>query len=335
MTVRADYPVPELSGKTPQDQANAWLVYLNSGGVPEEGRKAFSTWLRADATHARAYAASEQVWRDLGYMPEAYDDAVAKSGGARKPFAALSRRQLGVAAAAALVFAGIAVWQFGGSETAAAKLYASRVGEVKTVRLEDGSTVTLGAASTISVTLSKQARSVVLERGRAYFEVAHDANRPFSVNAGAANVTVLGTIFDIARNTAGVRVSVVKGVVMVAPDKPDASDEPVHLTAGQRLEVDTSGALGTVEAFKAGDLAWRMGRLVFHNESLAQVVEEINRYRTVKIALLDEELGKTRITISIPANRTDQLLSVLEATEPIGILRTGNSVTVRHLKKAN
>ena len=101
-------------------------------------------------------------------------------------------------------------------------------------------------------------------------------------------------------------------------------------TAGQQVTAGPDGALGAVSDFDAETaLAWRDGRLVYVDEALSVVIAEINRYRASKIRLADAALGQIRITIALPIDRTDALLSALEATEPVRIHRSAAGVTIR------
>lgn len=71
------------------------------------------------------------------------------------------------------------------------------VGEMPVVTLEDGSVVQLNAASAIAVEFTEKRRVIRLLRGEAFFQVAHGADRPFTVMAGTTSVTALGTAFDV------------------------------------------------------------------------------------------------------------------------------------------
>ena len=71
-------------------------------------------------------------------------------------------------------------------------------GESRTVTLADGSQVNLSGGSAIGVDITSEERRVRLLSGEAFFDVAHDAARPFTVEAGEARIVVLGTAFDVA-----------------------------------------------------------------------------------------------------------------------------------------
>lgn len=94
-------------------------------------------------------------------------------------------------------------------------IYATALGEQRSIQFEDGSTVELNSRSKIRVKYSKQERDVELIEGQALFHVAHDTARPFIVAVGATRVRAVGTQFDVYKKSNGTVVTVVEGRVAV------------------------------------------------------------------------------------------------------------------------
>jgi transmembrane sensor len=94
-------------------------------------------------------------------------------------------------------------------------IYATALGEQRSIQFEDGSTVELNSHSKIRVKYSKQERDVELLEGQALFHVAHDVSRPFIVAVGATRVRAVGTQFDVYKKSNGTVVTVVEGRVAV------------------------------------------------------------------------------------------------------------------------
>jgi transmembrane sensor len=139
-----------------------------------------------------------------------------------------------------------------------APIYATALGEQRSIQFEDGSTVELNSRSKIRVKYSKQQRDVELIAGQALFHVAHDTTRPFIVAAGATRVRAVGTQFDVYKKSIGTVVTVVEGRVAVysapqrslsetsgsAPTFPVATDVPApSISASSRKDAvaPTSG----------------------------------------------------------------------------------------------
>jgi transmembrane sensor len=113
-----------------------------------------------------------------------------------------------------------------------APIYATALGEQRSIQFADGSTVELNSRSKIRVKYSKQERDVDLLEGQALFHVAHDAGRPFIVAVGATRIRAVGTQFDVYKKSNGTVVTVVEGRVAV-------------YSATQGLLSGTSGSAGT------------------------------------------------------------------------------------------
>jgi len=174
-------------------------------------------------------------------------------------------------------------------------------GEVATLNLDDGSTVWLNADSRLRVDFSKPVRRVVLERGEAFFKVAHDAGRPFVVEAEPRRIIVTGTEFDVRRAPESVEVAVAEGHVKVeAPalhdDRPEAvtalsAGDDARFTAGQAIPAVVRGTMAQHKG------AWREGKIDFGDGTpILAAVDEVNRYTRTKVILADGSLNQDTIT---------------------------------------
>ena len=94
-------------------------------------------------------------------------------------------------------------------------VYATALGEQRSIQFEDGSTVELNSRSKIRVEYSKAERDVELIEGQALFHVGHDTSRPFVVAVGPTRVRAVGTQFDVYKKSDGTVVTVVEGRVAV------------------------------------------------------------------------------------------------------------------------
>ncbi|HYW07682.1 MAG TPA: FecR domain-containing protein, partial [Longimicrobium sp.] len=169
------------------------------------------------------------------------------------------------AAAVILVLIGASFfWRSrGGSPETAARSYATTVGARTQIVFPDGSRATLGPASTLTMAAGYGAPERRVElRGEAYFEVEHDAARPFVIHTPDAVVRDLGTTFTVrADSVSGTRVAVTSGIVGLAP----VGGAETTLRPGDRGFV--AGGRVTAERGAAGadDVAWTRGRLVFRD----------------------------------------------------------------------
>lgn len=191
--------------------------------------------------------------------------------------------------------------------------YATSVGEQRVVQLADGSRVHLDTASEIRVRFSGAGRIVTLDRGQAFFEVAPDASRPFTVEAGQASVTALGTSFDVRRSGGSTQVVLVTGRVEVK-SVPGA---PAKVMAPGQAAVLSGSAPVVSAADVERATSWKQGRLIFRDTPLPVAVAEINRYLDKGIVLDAPGLSQTTVNGVFETGDRDAFVST--AAEVFGL----------------
>ena len=293
-------------------EASAWFSRLRTRSVSAETLEDFRLW-RKSPGNREAYAEVEKLWsrtgkiQDGAAMKEAIAEALARADAVRpprgSPFAFIPGRLILGGGLVALV--GAALLFLPGMMGAT---YDTGVGEQRLVRLSDGSRLELDTDTRVRVRLSRGQRQVTLERGQAFFDVAHDAARPFTVTSGSTSVRALGTRFDVRRDAQAVRVTLIEGRVLVRPLRTP-SDPGVVLTPGQQV---TSGA-GLSRPRKIDVVAatsWRSGRIVFQAVPLHAAVAEFNRYSRRRIVL---EPGPAADALVTGAFDSDNLAAFVSA----------------------
>jgi transmembrane sensor len=317
MTSPSDAP-SDLAWETAQAQAARWAAKAPS--LREEpADPEFARWREASALNAAAWRDARAVMLKVDASSgEAALERLRARTRARYPSSA--RRVWPVAAGlglAACLAVGVTLSVVGPRSVSApagdSPQSALRVlanGEAGPVRiaLDDGSYVTLDASSHVRVTeWGPQRRGLIVDRGRAYFEVAKDKTRPFVVTCEGQTVTAVGTAFDVQSTGTGVRVDLVEGRVRVAGE---GVGDGLLMSAGQSLVVDTAGrsTLGALET----QADWRNGQTVFKNAPLDEAVAEMNRYSPRKI-VLGQGLATRRISGVFASGDVDQFVRALEA----------------------
>lgn len=317
----------EKTGDTVEAAAREWLVRLYADDVSDHDRDAFRVWLSQSADHVKTYKALELAWRDAG---------LAHAGGA----GLLETRQdviwdklpagRWIAVAACLLVA-IGSTLFGGRYAAEEGWYTTGTGQVETVTLDDGTVVTLSARSSLETRYSGTRREARLVQGTAYFDVSQNPDRPFTVTVADTSVTVTGTEFDIRLGPDSVRVAVTEGSVEVADTSPeDGKKSPeASLTVGDQVIADLDGTITSHSRYDADEIgAWRLGRLVYLDARLEDIVADVNRYRELPIRLRDGALLDLRITASFRVEDSDQMLAGLAASYPVKVKESDFSVNI-------
>jgi transmembrane sensor len=179
------------------------------------------------------------------------------------------------------------------------------------VVLADGSRVTLSPGGRLTVQLSRQARTLALKEGDAFFDVSHDPRRPFTVAVSDRTLTVLGTRFNVAGGRR-LTVSLVQGSLRVS----QAGAPDVLLRPGERYRSAERG--GRTEAGDVtGDASWTSGRLVFADVGLAEAAERLSRAAGRKVVLGDPSLADLRLSGTVRIERLDDVRAALEAVLPV------------------
>lgn len=241
----------------------------------------------------------------------------------------------------AAVIASVYVPYQSGSEDGVALRHVTRIGEQKTVDLPDGSTIILNTGTRVLVEQSSDIRRVILERGEVYFDVAKDAQRPFTVELGSRSVSVLGTQFNLYKSPDKFVLAVVEGAVSIHHhEEPLSAQAPLlSVPDGERVEYRDAAQrrveAGTVveyhvsqqklAAFQPENIgryqSWRTGLIHFDREPLYKVVQELNRYSGKKILIEDASIMNMEVYAGIKVDRLDMAMVLLEESLPVKVIK--------------
>lgn len=201
--------------------------------------------------------------------------------------------------------------------------YATGVGARQELRLSDGSRVVLGPDSRLAV-LGDDGRSVELA-GEAYFQVRHDAARPFTVTTHGAVIEDVGTAFTVrADSAAGTTVAVTEGVVAVSVANTAAAET---LRAGDRARILRARIAVQRRVATPADVAWTTGRLAFRDAPVPEVVAELKRWYGVTLRV-DPALAGRHLTADFEGQTADQAMRVVAAALGGELRRGGDGATV-------
>src|SRR3954447_6657286 len=271
-------------------EAASWLVRLQSGRDPDIERK-FRNWHDLDPAHAAAF----------GRVRESYErSAVLRHSGAvpaRRALAEtsprLARYRWAAAAALALLMGGGLYIAAGGifkpSGTEAVML-ATKVGEIRQVRLADGTRLTLDTATNVEIEVGRTLRRAVITTGRARFDLT-GGDTPFLIKAGNTTTTAGTGVFDVETFDGASAVDVLAGHAVVR-SATQAHGNPVTLAAGEGA-IAAPGA--PLKRYPVAHSNWIRGMLQFDATPLPAAVALANRYSKQKI-ILEPGLGQFRVT---------------------------------------
>jgi transmembrane sensor len=270
------------------DIAADWVVRMSAGPLSAEEQTRLDAWVGADPRHQGALLRAQAGWRDLDRLAALHGQLSIESTGASAlastdaaPEVPSWKARFTPAwryAASVLIAVGISVAMWGALNRHPA--HVTQVGEMRRVALPEGSILTLNTDSDAVIAFDEQRRRVILRRGEATFQVAHDTQRPFLVVAGDITVKAVGTAFDVRLTHGLVDVTVTEGVVEVFQGE-EGQAAARRVGKNTIVRVPASGVISTLPlpAEQAQRrLAWQEGLLVFQGESLAQAAAEFSRY---------------------------------------------------------
>lgn len=230
---------------------------------------------------------------------------------------------LGAALAAASVMLIAVIWYHSGSDTSEKIMVQTGFGEIKTVQLPDGSMVQLNANSSISYPAKweqDKVRTVVLN-GEAYFNVAKSPaglHPKFRVLMPQVTIEVKGTAFNVYNRHHNIKVLLEEGKIVV--------NDSLRMQPGDMM-LFTPGAHQRLVADAAQLTAWKQHRLVYREESLINVAQQLEDIYGYHIQFSTKRMEGLLFTGSGPAADPAILLKAMATVHQLKMTQH-NSVII-------
>jgi transmembrane sensor len=334
-----------MSMRDPSSEAAHWATLRAEGPLDAKIEDDFELWL---STSPENRAAMRNVDLGLLSLTEAASspELLAMRGGAleraRKQARARWSQGFGggraLAIAATLLFCVLGVLGGLAAYLLTPHTYSTGVGERRVVALEDGSRLSLDAATRVRVRYLNAERRLWLEQGRAKFDVAHNPLRPFSVTARGRTVVATGTSFSVELIGTEFRVLLYQGSVALLDANAQRADSGHNsaLRPGQEFVAANSATppiLHDVDMVRAR--SWEGGQLVFDNEALAVAVARVNRYAPVPIELSPDMDPDLRISGIFNANDPAAFIDGVTALLPLQRIERDGHILLRFEEDAD
>jgi transmembrane sensor len=291
-----------------EQQAHGWVRRLASGEATAADAEALHAWCAASPENAAAFSEASQYWQAFSLAGQRLlaDERAARA--AQGPELLGRRVVLGGALAASAAGFLIArpplgLWP---SFAELRADYRTGIGERRQIAADNGVAMQLNSRTSISVGPGGDPDAIDLIAGEASF-AAVDRHQPFRVIAAGGQVSAVNARFDMRLIGSGACVTCMAEAVRV-----EKRDAVAILARNQRVSYDERG-LGPVTAIDpAVAAAWRDGLMIFNMTPLAEVIDELNRYRSGRIVLLKSDLAQAPVNGRFRIDRPDEALLQIE-----------------------
>lgn len=317
-----------------------------SGDITPEEVQQLDNWLAQNPENEHLYEDLAQVWANTSHYQESYQPDAAQ-GFARfsqslanatqqssPPVKELkhksSRRSfgmIGIAATVAILF--VAGYFLLFNQPKDTNVVVATTNTTQTVTLPDGSTVSLNKNSELSYNKKFDTRIVNL-KGEAFFEVTKQNGKPFSILSNGTKTEVLGTSFNIkaSEQNQDVEVTVLTGKVAVSLEKEPK--KKVLLVPGDKAVYQPKTALIKKEkSSNKNFLAWKTLRLAFDNNTLKNIIPELEKLYQIKIVLGNEKMLNCRFTGTFDNVKLEEALEIIKFTFNASYTKSGNTYTIK------
>ncbi|WP_037072398.1 FecR family protein [Rhizobium sp. PDO1-076] len=316
------------------DAALNWLFTLQASPDDANLRARLDDWLRLDPAHSRAFELAAGAW-EFPEMDKVANEIAARSEHVIAFREAVAPRHPGARrglwpriamAAAATVLLAIGIQQYPAVILRWRADYATPTGQHEEVSLPDGSRMILNTASAVSVNFQGARRSVTLLKGEAYFDVVHDAARPFTVAGSFSEVEVKGTAFSVRTDNAEDTVVLERGHIDVSllQDRKDVAS----LEQGESITASSNNLSVVRKSDTSTYLAWLQGRLVFTDQPFGQVLDEVERYYGHSILVANTRLSSIRVNGSYRLDNPERVIHSLATAAGATVTRLPGGIII-------
>lgn len=187
--------------------------------------------------------------------------------------------------------------------------------------LKDGSKIYLNKNASITYPQEFSDSRTVSISGTAYFDIAKDSAHPFIIDAGLANIQVLGTSFEIATNEDSTVVTVNTGRVRVFDYKTNSYIDLTHGEIGVRKK-----SIAAVSKRVSSDInyfSWKTGLLIFDNSKMSKVAKDIERHYGIDLQFSDSAIEECNLSAKMENLTIEEVMELLEMTFGLTIDKKG------------
>ena len=302
----------------PRAQAAHWMVLHQSGEMSEADEQKFFAWIEASPENQSAFEKMQRGWavsRLVAQEPE----ILAMRKKVQSRYANGRYKNIVALAATIALFVVPSVVALEKylepvpDASSAPQAFLTQLGQRADITLADGSAVKLDSETNMVARNLPTSRNVVLKSGRAYFDVAKNPDRPFTVIANGKAIRALGTAFSVSIDGNDVVVTLVEGKVRVTD--VGGTETSVEMTPGRQLiaRKNQNWTMKSVDSSK--EESWTIGKLTYMRDPLSKAVYDMNRYSKKKIIFENGRVPHKNIIGVFDAGDVDSFVTAIELND--------------------
>lgn len=329
----ADTRHPQPGGQESAEieaQAHAWARELATGQPTSQDGEAFRRWRAQSPAHERAWVQACRAWRELGRITQAYESqrpqraaaAAMAADAARAPrrerriFLGAAASAFGTLAAVAVVRPPLGLWP-SWSELDAD--YRTATGEQRDVDLGSRVRLSLNTQSSVNVQALGDRTHIDVLAGEV--AVSASGGLPCDITAGDASIRLAEGDIEVRRLPQDqTRLRCNTGTAQLRH-----MGRTIALQPGEQVLFGQGRPPTPVRMARRED-GWRQGVVVFHDLTLADAVEEINRYRPGRVVLMNDALARHRLSARFEVGALDEAIVQIQQLYGAQARRVGNVV---------
>lgn len=310
MTTNSEVPDPT---EDPMIAARRWVIRLRSGEAGRSDVEALGRWRAENVAHRRAFALANAQW---DVLRQAAKNVVTADIVNPQPAKTLMTRRVWMGGALAASVGGAAylavrppleLWPSLAELNAD---YRTEIGERRQIDFAGNVSVEMNTRTSLTaLDIGENAQGLNLVSGEIAVTTGKAGTalgQPFVIVAGSGRVSATQAMFDLRRDGQEVAVTCLDGGLIVV-----CGEQTAALKAGQHISFGAQGLRALAATDGRVVEAWRKGLLVFENQPLAQVIPEINRYRSGRIVLTNDRVARLPLDATFRLDRIDEVVPKL------------------------
>jgi len=325
-----------------QNSIDILIIRLLSGEANADEKNKIADWLGQSAGNKKLYADLKEIWLSTGTQNNSdnyhLEDAIRnfREQISREKYRLINQinyRQFLKYAAILVLILSLPFSYFLGVRNSGPDNSTTTVscafGDKSSIILPDSSRVWLNSGSklTFNSDFKSGARKVFLE-GEAFFSVSKDIEHPFRVKTTDIDIEVLGTKFNVKayNEENSVSTTLVEGSLEISSQYQHTRIKP-----DQKLVFSKESKIMALREISdtSADTEWKDGRLVFRDESLAELAPKLRRWFDVDIIFADEPVKKRRFTGVLERESILEVISYFDLSKFVVCRIQGNKIIIK------